>query len=59
MDRMRPNCFDGIGLAQWLAEFSVGECVFAGMTTEIASIRRAASPLWDFRRYSSLMPIPR
>nr|WP_233203203.1 MULTISPECIES: isochorismatase family protein [Mycetohabitans] len=47
-DRTRSNCFYGIGLAQWLAEFSVGECVLAGMATEIALIRRAA-PLYGRR----------
>ncbi|QBR03567.1 cysteine hydrolase family protein [Paraburkholderia pallida] len=33
-DKMRPNCFMGTGLAQWLADAGVVEVAIAGMKTE-------------------------
>lgn len=46
-DKVRPNCFFGTGLADWLSDAGVGELVIVGMKTEycIDTTCRAAADL--------------
>lgn len=46
-DKTRPSCFEGTGLATWLAEAGIAELVIAGMKTEfcVDTTCRAAAGL--------------